>query len=134
MAAEARAKAMKRLTAVYERDISGVWTVRVPRIRGCHTYGRTLQQARARLMEALRLFDVDPTQVVVVDQVRLPARILASVRRARRVRDDAETRRRIAQAELRAAASALARAGLSRRDAGALLGLSRQRIQQLGAG
>lgn len=123
---------MKRVRAVYERDRSGAWIVRVPSVRGCHTYGRTVEQARSRLDEVLRLFDVDPRSVVLVDDVRLPRRLLEAVRRARRSRARAEAQSSAAGADLRAAASALERAGLSRRDAGHLLGVSRQRVQQLG--
>lgn len=121
---------MRRVKAVFERDPSGRWLVRVPRVRGCHTYGRTLDQARTRIREALSLFDVD-VRVVLSEDVHLPPRLLEAVRRARRARERAEVQRSAAQAELRAAASTLARAGLSRRDAGDLLGISRQRVQQL---
>ncbi len=122
---------MKRVRALYERDRSGAWVVRVPSIRGCHTYGRTVEQARSRLDEALRLFDVDPRSVTVVDEIRVPQRLLETIRRARRSRARAERQRSAAQAALRVAASALEAAGLSRRDAGHLLGISRQRVQQL---
>lgn len=122
---------MKRVKAVFERDPSGTWLVRVPSVRGCHTYGRTLDQARTRVREALSLFDVDEG-VILSEDVRLPPRLLEAVRRARRARARAEVQRTAAQAELRNAAARLARAGLSRRDAGALLGISRQRVHQLG--
>ena len=120
---------MKRLRVVFERDESGAWTVRVPHVRGCHSYGRTLEQARTRIREALRLFDVDHAELA--EDIRLPSQLLAAVRSARRARDRAEAQRGAAQAKLRAAAARLRRAGLSRRDAGDLLGLSRQRVQQL---
>lgn len=120
---------MKQIRVVFERDESGAWLVNVPRIKGCHSYGRTLDQARTRIKEALRLFDV--RDAGVTEQVRLPADLLGTVRRARRARERAEAQQKAAQAELRTATSRLARAGLSRRDAGTLLGLSRQRVQQL---
>lgn len=120
---------MKRVRVTFERDESGAWLVSAPRVRGCHSYGRTIEQARTRIREALDLFDIDHADLV--EQVRLPSGLLDVVRRARRARDRAEAQRQIAQAELRAAVSRLARAGLSRRDAGALLGISRQRVQQL---
>jgi len=120
---------MRRVRAVFDRDESGAWIVSVPAIRGCHSYGRTLEQARARIREALRLFDVQ--RVDLAEDIRLPAELLAGVRHARRARQRAEAQRSAAQAELRTTAARLARAGLSRRDAGDLLGLSRQRVQQL---
>lgn len=123
---------MRRMRVVFERDASGAWIVSVPRVHGCHSYGRTLEQARMRIREALRLFDVD--HVELAEDIRLPATLLDTVRRARRARERSEAQRAAAQAELRAATSALTRAGLSRRDAGSLLGLSRQRVHQLRAG
>ncbi|HEV8655938.1 MAG TPA: type II toxin-antitoxin system HicB family antitoxin [Candidatus Limnocylindria bacterium] len=120
---------MSRVRAVFERDETGAWVVRVPAVKGCHSHGRTLEQARARIREALRLFDVQRPDLA--EEIRLPADLLATVRRARRARDRAQAQNAAAQSELRSAAARLARAGLSRRDAGDLLGLSRQRVQQL---
>lgn len=124
---------MRQLRVVYERDQSGAWTVRTPSIPGCHTYGRTLEQARARIREALRLWVEEPARIGLVDDVRLPGGIRLAVRRAQSARRRAQAQQATAQRELSGAALSLARAGLSRRDAGELLGLSRQRVQQLGA-
>jgi predicted RNase H-like HicB family nuclease len=124
--------ALRSIRVVFERDETGVWIASVPRVKGCHSYGRTIEQARRRIREAMRLFGVGDRGVA--EEVRLPAGLLDTVRRARRARDRAEAQRKAAQAELRAAASRLTRAGLSRRDAGDLLGMSRQRIQQLRSG
>lgn len=129
--AVAQGATMKRVRAVFERDETGAWVVSVPAVRGCHSYGRTLEQARTRIREALRLFDVQRADLA--EDIRLPSELLATVRRARRARDRAEVQRTVAHAELRTAAARLERAGLSRRDAGDLLGLSRQRVQQLKA-
>src|SRR5215204_7701437 len=60
---------------VFERDGSGAWIARVPRVRGCHTYGRTLQQARRRIREALSLWVEDADSVELVEDVRLPASV-----------------------------------------------------------
>jgi predicted RNase H-like HicB family nuclease len=123
-------ESMKRVRAVFERDSDGYWLVHVPALQGCHTYGRTLDQARERIREAIRLF-IRRGEFEVVDDVRLPAALRRRVDRARRARLQAEAHQSEAQKELAAATSSLKRAGLSLRDAGDLLGISRQRVHQV---
>jgi predicted RNase H-like HicB family nuclease len=122
---------MKKYTAVFERDESGAWLARIPSIRGCHTYGRTLEQARSRLREALGLWVARPEQAVIKEEIRLPTDLRAAIQRSRRTRERAEREREYAQEETRAAAEALVDEGVSLRDAGELLGLSHQRVQQI---
>lgn len=122
---------MKKYTAVFERDESGAWLARIPSIRGCHTYGRTLEQARGRLREALGLWVARPEQAVIKEEIRLPTDLRAAIQRSRRTRERAEREREYAQEETRAAAEALVDEGVSLRDAGELLGLSHQRVQQI---
>jgi predicted RNase H-like HicB family nuclease len=122
---------MKEYKAIFERDESGAWLAHVPSIRGCHTYGRTLEQARSRLREALGLWISRPERAVIKEDIRLPADLRAAVQRSRRKRERAERERENAQEETRAAAEALVDEGMSLRDAGELLGLSHQRVQQL---
>src|SRR6266705_6891072 len=71
--------AMKRYTAILERDESGSWLARIPSVRGCHTHGRTLEQARRRLREALGLWVDDADTAELVEDIRLPARVLAAL-------------------------------------------------------
>lgn len=122
---------MKRFKAIFERDETGAWIARVPSVRGCHTYGRTLEQARVRLREALGLWVTRPDKAVIEEEIRLPADLRAAVRRSRQTRARADREREHAQEETRAAAQALVGEGVSLRDAGELLGLSHQRVQQL---
>jgi len=122
---------MKRYAAIFERDDSGSWLARIPSIRGCHTYGRTLKQARTRLREALGLWIERPEQAVIEEDVHLPADLRVAIQRSRRTRERAEWEQENAQEQTRAAAVALVDEGVSLRDAGELLGLSHQRVQQL---
>ena len=65
-------EAVKSYRVAYERDESGWWVATVRGVRGCHTQGRTVDEARRRIREALELagftelfktFD-DPLQAV----------------------------------------------------------------------
>ena len=108
---------------VLERDESGAWIARVPRVRGCHTYGRTLDQARRRVREALALWVEDAASVELVEDVRLPTAARDAIKRSRQARNTAEARRIDAQVATAEAAQALvADLQLSVRDAGELLG------------
>jgi predicted RNase H-like HicB family nuclease len=117
---------------VFERDESGAWIVRVPGMRGCHTYGRSLQQARTRIREALELWVDDAAAAEFEEEIRLPARALRAVERSRQARRDAESgRAKATAATVDAARTLVEDLGLGLRDAADLLGLSHQRVQQL---
>jgi len=116
----------KSYRVVYELDESAHWIATVPRVKGCHTYGRSLSEARSRVREALGLFVNDAARARLVDDVRLPADMRRLVVSFRVARERAE--REWKQAD--AAARRLA-ARLSRRDAAELLNISHQRVQQL---
>ena len=62
----------ERLKVVYERGEEGVWLADVPALKGCHSYGRTLEEARENIIEAIRLCleDLGPgtTREIVFDE------------------------------------------------------------------
>jgi predicted RNase H-like HicB family nuclease len=121
-----------RYRVVYERDESGSWIARVPSVRGCHTHGRTLDQARRRIREALALWVDDAETAELVNEVRLPRRLRDAVRRSRSARVRARHENERAQAATAETARALVdELGIGVRDAGELLELSHQRVQQL---
>jgi predicted RNase H-like HicB family nuclease len=120
------AETVKKYRVVYELDESGHWIASVPRVKGCHSYGRSLSEARSRIREALGLFVAGAAQAQLVDDVRLPAEMRRLVVQYRSARGRAERNRREADAAARRLA-----ARLSRRDAAELLALSHQRVQQL---
>jgi predicted RNase H-like HicB family nuclease len=122
----------KAYRIVLERDETGAWIARVRGVRGAHTYGRTLDQARRRIREALSLWVDDAEDAELVEEIRLPSDARKAIRRSSAARSRAELGRENAQREATAAAKLLVeRLGLGVRDAGELLGLSHQRIQQL---
>jgi predicted RNase H-like HicB family nuclease len=124
--------ARKRYVVVYERDESGYWIASVSGVKGCHTQGRSLSQARERIREALGLFIDDADKVELRDRIKLPGELQGVVTHVRK--------KGVALAELEAEVRAERRKAverlvnerhLSRRDAAELIGLSFQRVQQL---
>ena len=117
----------------YERDESGWWVASVREVRGCHTQGRTVNEARRRIREAMELFVDDAQSAKVVDDVKLPATA------AKAIRVYATLRKRADQEDRRAAIAArravrLLQGGklkMSARDAARVLGISHQRVHQL---
>jgi predicted RNase H-like HicB family nuclease len=117
---------------IYQRDESGWWVASIPAVQGCHTQGRTIEEARRRIREALSLFVEDAERADLVDRVRLPLAARRAVQAATRARGKLQR----AQGEVQEAAVTAARvlveeAGLSLRDVGHLLGISFQRAHQL---
>lgn len=117
----------------YQRDESGWWVASVRELRGCHTQGRTVDEARRRIREAMELFVGDAQSAKVVDDVKLPATA------AKAIRVYATLRKRADQEDRRAAIAArravrLLQGGklkMSARDAARVLGISHQRVHQL---
>lgn len=125
---------MKSYTVVFERDGEQWWVASVRGVAGVHSQGRSIDQARTRVREALALAIGDDVaeRAELVDDVRLPKEVkrrLAALAKANRrevaARSDAK------KAALAATKLLTERLHLSRRDAAALMGYSFQRIQQL---
>lgn len=126
------AESMKRYTIRYERDGDGWWVATVRGVRGCHTQGRTIEEARRRIREALGLFVDDAGAAELRDDIRLPSPVRAALNRYHAVRARLEREQGAANEATQAAIRALRKGlRLSVRDAAALLGLSYQRVQQL---
>ncbi len=125
-------KARDRYTVTYERDEAGWWVTRVREVPGCLTQGRTIEQARRRIREALSLF-IGPAaeKVRLASKVVLPVAIRRKVELANASRKRAELEGARARARTLEAARLLAAEGLSARDTGELLGVTRQRAHQL---
>jgi len=124
----------KTYTARFELDENGYWSVvtEVSPGKAAISDGQTLPKARRRIRQSIALLlDVDESSFDICEDVNLPRRAMTSLRRyqgaQQKLRQDTEE---AAQAA-RAAAQVLAKLGISRRDAGDLLGLSGARIQQV---
>jgi predicted RNase H-like HicB family nuclease len=116
----------------YERDPEGWWVAAVPGIRGCHTQGRTLAQARRRIREALSLFVQDSESAELIDAVRLPPHVRRALVRSESARARVDNQKTVAKETMNDAVRLLTQDfGLSVRDAAELLGVSHQRVQQL---
>ncbi len=46
---------MEKFTAIYEHTEDGWWVASVPEIPGAHSQGRTLEEAREMIRDAVRL-------------------------------------------------------------------------------
>ena len=123
---------MTRYRLDLERDETGAWIARVPDVPGCHTYGRTLEQARRRIREALALWVDDAATAELDEQIHLPRRARQALQRSATLRERARRDRAEAHAATADAASVLVdELDLGMRDAAELLGVSHQRVQQL---
>ena len=126
-------EAVKTYRVAYERDKSGWWVASVRGVRGCHTQGRTVEEARRRIVEAMELFVDDSRNAKVIDDVKLPATVARVVRTYTTLRKKAAQDDRLAAMAARRAVRVLrgGRLKMSARDAARLLGLSHQLVHQL---
>ncbi len=123
----------------YSRDEAGWWIAELRGdVKGVHSNGRTIGDARRRVREALAaaLDDDRAAEAAEFDEhIALPMGAQRTLALATAARKRAEAETREAQERTVAAVRELTkRAGLSVRDVADLLGLSHQRVQQLAAG
>jgi len=63
---------MKTFTVTYERDEAHWWVADVPDVPGCHTQGRTVEEARDRILAARSLYVDDSEQILLREEARVP--------------------------------------------------------------
>jgi predicted RNase H-like HicB family nuclease len=123
---------VKTYTARLERGKDGRWTVELEEEPRVHTWGKTVDQALARVREAAALwFQTDENQIELVPHAVLSKTAERIVEQARQAREQARNADRRAVEQAREAAAALTNRGISMRDAAAILGISHQRVHQL---
>jgi predicted RNase H-like HicB family nuclease len=120
--------------ACFDLDEDGYWSV-VANLGGGKSAisdGQTLPKARRRIRQSIALLlDVDERSFDVHEEINLPSKVMARLRRYQGAREKLEHDAKEAAEAARAAAEGLSALGVSRRDAGDLLGLSGARIQQV---
>ena len=122
----------KAYRVVYEWGDDGVWTVTAPDVRGAHSQGKSIAQARERIREALGLFVDDADDAELKESFKLPAQVRRQVQQFLTAKARAAEQQKKAAKAARASVAALKREmSLTVRDAGAVLGISHQRVQQL---
>jgi predicted RNase H-like HicB family nuclease len=112
------------------------WAAHAPELAGVHTQARRLEQVEAEAREAIALMlDVEPESVAVRVEPKLPdevSALIAAVAAAHSVTENAQAKEREAAHE--AARALVVDLGLPQRDAGKILGVTHQRVQQILSG
>lgn len=112
------------------------WAAHVPEVAGVHTQARRLEQVEAEAREALALMlEVEPDSIAVTVEPRLPdevSALISALTAAHEATEDAQSKER--EAARKAARALVEGLGLPQRDAGKILGVTHQRVQQILAG
>lgn len=116
----------------YERDEKGWWVASVKEVPGCHTQGRTIDQARRRIREALGLYVKNAEKAEFHETVSLSEEARKAIATVKKLREEEhQLRDELSEQTRRAVAVLTKHHHVSVRDAGDLLDLSHQRIHQL---
>lgn len=122
----------KRPTYTATAHREGAWWVAEVTEQGIATQAKRLDLVEAAVRDLLVAWlQVRADSFDVVVEPEVPKVAAGPVRRARKLRGEADRLQGEAAEATREAATALVRSGLTVRDAGALLGLSYQRVGQL---
>jgi predicted RNase H-like HicB family nuclease len=124
--------------AVFTPDEGGAWNVTIPAVPGCHTWGRSLSEARRNIREALEvsLDDENRTKIAakaeIEEEHRLPKALAVAIREARALAEKTTAlRAKLRAMQVMAAAEMTRTNRLSLRDAGELLDVSQEGVRKL---
>jgi regulator of protease activity HflC (stomatin/prohibitin superfamily) len=124
-------KSRRRIAASATRD-GRWWYINLPEL-GTSGQARTLKEIDEAAAEIAALWlDVEPSDLEVVVTVELPAEVRDAWAEGEREEAEARQLARRAAEQRSQAVHTLHSMGVSYTDAGALLGISKQRAQQLG--
>lgn len=122
---------MKRYL-VRARRIGSWWALDVEGLPGVHTQVRRIDQADEMARDAIAgVLGISPDSFEIVVTPEVPTALRTMVDQATKARSQAAQAQDAAAQLTRDAAQGLVDEGLTVRDAGALLGLSHQRVAQL---
>lgn len=131
--------APRTFKVIYEPDGTG-WHVRIPDVQGCHSWGRGLAEARRNIREALStcedVFGADVDRIArdaaFEEVMKISSSTMSAVQSYKRTQEKVADLASMAQVFAKSAAVALVESeGVSLRDAGEFLGLSRERVREL---
>jgi predicted RNase H-like HicB family nuclease len=109
------------------------WALEVPELPGVHSQTKRLDHADEAAREAIAvMLDIEPEDIQVTIGAELDQEIEEAVREATRARKEAEAAAAYERDAMRRAAYVITtKKKMSQRDAGAIMGVSFQRISQL---
>jgi hypothetical protein len=116
------------------RDEDGYWTAvaRLGPQSSAISDGPTLARAKERIRQAVAVhFGIRDSQVQLKEDLALPGDVKRALARVQRERAKLEAASTATRDATREAVKRLSKLGLSRRDTGALLGISGPRVQQV---
>lgn len=128
---------MKALRVVFEPDADGWWAVSIPGIKGVRSDGRTLEEARRKIREALASADDlgwnerKAAAAEMVEEIRLPADVMKLLDDRVAALQALERAAKVVEETTSELVRRLTAAGRSLRDVAGLLALSHGRVHQI---